>query len=292
MTSKKPLNIFFAVDKLYLIHFTVALTSILENNRDLDINVYVLHDLDDTTGLDEIVSFCKKNYNTTLHLLTVDISIFDNFQITLYISKASYFRLLFADIIPAHVDSGLYIDCDTVVTGSLKELTELSFFDTGKTIEYSILGVSDKNEAEELIRLNNLGIPSKMYFNAGVLFINLEKWREDAVSGKLIQIAKEYKEHLDWWDQDVLNIFFPNQCGKINTTYNNFPDKKLPETPVVIHFTGSSKPWHYFNEHPYKAMYWKYLKLSPFKDQQFEKITLNKVIIKYKGRIKKLLGMK
>lgn len=291
MKIKVPLNVFFAVDKLYLIHFTVTLTSILENNKDIDINVYVVHDLEDIKPLNDIAIFFKKNYNTTLHLLTVDISIFDNFQITLYISKASYFRLLFADIIPAHIKSGLYIDCDTLVTGSLKELTELSFFNSAKSIEYSMLAVSDKNETEELIRLNDLGIQSKMYFNAGVLFVNLKKWREGDVSGKLIQIAREYKEHLKWWDQDVLNIFYPNQCGRLNTTYNNFPEKKLPKMPVVIHFTGSSKPWHYFNEHPYKAVYWKYLKLTPFKNEQFEKITAKKVIRKYKDRIKKILNL-
>lgn len=291
MQSRNPLNIFFNVDKLFLIHFTVTLTSILENNKHFKINAYVVHDLDNDKIFHEIVAFFQKKYNIVLNLLIADISIFENFQTSIFISKASYFRLLFADIIPPHINSGLYIDCDTIITGSLQELPDLNFFDSTKTIEYSILAVSDKNEKEELIRLSDLGIQSKMYFNAGVLFVNLKKWRENSVTGKLIQIAREYKENLKWHDQDVLNIFFKNQCGTLDTTYNNLSDKKLSNLPIVIHFTGSSKPWHYSNDHPYKAVYWKYLKLTPFKNEQFEKITIKKIIKNYKKIIKKVLNL-
>ena len=289
MQTKKTLNVFLAVDKNYLPHFTVTLTSMLENNKDLDIRPFVVHDLEDTHPLDEIATFFQQTYQTTLNFITVDNSIFDNFQITMYISKASYFRLLFADIIPPDVKCGLYIDCDTVVTGSLNELTTLSFKDNIKGTEYSLLGVSDANEAVETIRMKKINIHTHMYFNAGVLFINLEKWRNDKVSAKLITVAKEYKEHLQWWDQDVLNIFFCNQCGRMNSTFNTFPGQKLSTLPAVIHFTGSSKPWHYFDEHKYKAMYWKYLKLTPFKNEKFEKITVRKVYRKYKEKIKSAL---
>lgn len=282
MSLNNSLNVFFAVDKNYLIHFTVTLTSLLENNKDLDVSVYIIHDLDDTNLLNETVSFLHAAYKVNINLIRVDNSIFDNFQITLYISKATYFRLLFADILPEYIQSGLYLDCDTIVTGSLRELANLDF--TNEKInenDYSILAVRDKNELIEIKRLKSLGIKTEMYFNAGVMMINLKQWREQKVSDKLILLAQNYKEHLLWWDQDVLNIFFRNKCGKMDNTYNEFPTKLLSMMPVIIHFSGSSKPWHYFNEHPYKSIYWKYLLLTPFKNEKFEKVTLKKVIKKY-----------
>ena len=282
MALNNSLNVFFAVDENYLIHFTVTLTSLLENNKDLNISVYIIHDLEEMKRLNQVVTFLKSKYDVSINLIFVDNSIFDNFQITLYISKATYFRLLFADILPANVINGLYLDCDTVVTGSLKQLTNPNFTISQSNAEDNcILAVRDKNEKIEIERLSRLGINTNLYFNAGVMVINLKQWRLEKVSDKLIDIARKYKEHLIWWDQDVLNIFFKDKCGILDNTYNEFPTKLLSNTPIIIHYSGSSKPWHYFNNHPYKSMYWKYLLLTPFKNEKFEKVTFKKVIKKY-----------
>lgn len=279
--EKKFLNVFFAVDKKFLIHFTVTLTSLLENNKDLTITVYIIHDMEDTSELQNIIDFLNKKYKVTLLSVFVDNSIFKTFQVVHYISKATYFRFLFADILPENISSGLYLDCDIVITGSLKEIVESNFTDKNKG-ECGVLAVSDKGEKLEIERLKKtLSIETDTYFNAGVMYVNLKKWREEKVGNKLIQIADKYKDLLVWSDQDVLNIYFKNNCGKLKDTYNMFTSKMLTQMPVVIHFSGSSKPWHYLNDHPYKAQYWKYLNLTPFKNEKFEKVTLKKIIKKY-----------
>jgi len=284
------LNVFYVVDKNFITHFTVSLTSLLENNQHLDISVYVIHDLDDKSLFENIISFVKSKYNVILNIIEIDNSIFNNLPITDNISKASYFRLLLAEILPQNVLSGLYIDCDTIVTGSLQELLETSFFEKGnESKEYSILAVSDANGAKEIIRLNELGVDPQFYFNAGVLFVNLKKWRNDAVSKLIIIKAEQYKDHLKWHDQDVLNIFFVDACGKLDDAYNGFASNQLPKMPVILHFNGSSKPWHYFNDGPYKPVYWKYLKMTPFKNEKFEEITINNRIRKIKNSVKKYL---
>jgi lipopolysaccharide biosynthesis glycosyltransferase len=65
---------------------------------------------------------------------------------------------------------------------------------------------------------------------------------------------------------------------------------KLPELPLIIHFSGSSKPWHYLNEHPYKSEYWKYLQLTDYKNIKFEKITPKKILKKFWRRFKNNLS--
>ena len=281
MAINNSLNVFFAVDKKFLIHFAVTITSLLENNKDLNVTVYIVHDMDDISEIQFISNFLNNKYIVTIIPVFVDNSIFNTFQVVHYISKATYFRFLFADILPENISSGLYLDCDIVVTGSLKEIIESDFLDINKG-ECSLLAISDKGEKAEMVRLKNtLSIETDMYFNAGVMYINLKKWREEKVGNKLIKIADKYKDLLVWSDQDVLNIYFRNTCGKLKDTYNMFTNQILKTIPVVIHFSGSSKPWHYLNNHPYKAQYWKYLNLTPFKNEKFEKVTLKKIIKKY-----------
>ena len=36
--------------------------------------------------------------------------------------------------------------------------------------------------------------------------------------------------------------------------------------PVIIHFPAAIKPWHFMSINPYKKEYWKYLKMTPFRD--------------------------
>ena len=281
MDFKKSLNVFFAVDKSFLTHFTVTITSLLENNKDLNVTIYIVHDIADTSGLQKIIDFISIKYSVSVISIFVDNSIFNNFQVVHYISKATYFRFLFADILPQNISSGLYLDCDIIITGSLTEILNSSFIDKNKG-ECGLLAVSDKGEKVEIERLKNtLSIETDMYFNAGVMFINLNKWREDKAANELINIAEKYKDQLVWSDQDVLNIYFKNKCGKLDSTYNMFTNKILNETPIIIHFSGSSKPWHFLNNHPYKSHYWKYLNLTPFKNEKFENVTFKKVIKKY-----------
>lgn len=287
MPASKSLNVFFSVDKNYIVHFTVTVTSLLENNKNLTIKIFIVHDLEYIDVLTNICDTITRKYNAKIFLKELENTIFNNFHISSYISKATYFRLLFAEIIPDDVLYGLSLDCDTIVTGSLRELTELDFSSALPNEEYSIMAVSDKNEEREMKRLAKMGFNTTMYFNAGVMMINLQKWRVDRVSSSLVKIAKDFRNDLVWHDQDVLNIYFRDNCGKLKSTYNKFIDKKLPKLPLIIHFSGSSKPWHYLNEHPYKYEYWKYLQLTDYKNQKFERITPKKVLKKFWRRLKK-----
>lgn len=294
MKLERSLNIFYVVDKNFIPHFTVSLTSLLENNKDLHISVYVIHDLQDASVLQPIIDFFSNKYSVRLNLKELDNQVFDNiptnFAISTYISKAAYFRLLLTDIIPGTVRSGLYIDCDTIVTGSLKDLIDISFKTGNGMEEYSLMAVSDDNEVNDIERLKVLGIDTRFYFNSGVMLVNLEKWRAEDASAKLLQVTEEYRDHLKWLDQDVLNIYFINKTGRLKPIYNTIASVKSAAEPIILHFSGSSKPWHYMNRGPYKHIYWKYLRMTPFKNVQFEKVTLKKILKKYVSVIKSLPG--
>lgn len=291
MNERKTINVFFSVDENYIIHFTVALTSLLENNKDLDTFVYIIYDKSYREKLEKAESFFNHQYGVKLNLIAIDKDIFKNVPISNYISKASYYRLLLADLIPENVEYGLYLDCDTIVTGSLSEFANPVSLPGSLKDDNYFLAVPDKGEETDIKRLKKIGLDIDGYFNAGVMFIHLKKWRIDNVSDKLLLTMQEYESHLKWHDQDVLNIYFKNKWGKLNDTYNKFVDKRLSELPKIIHFSGSSKPWHYLNYHPYKSIYWKYLNLTPFRNEKFEAVTVRKVIEKYREKLKRSVAL-
>ena len=62
--ENNTLNIFFVLDKNYIVPFTVALTSVLENNKDLKIQVFVLHEL----GKNEVLDIACNFFNPLITL--------------------------------------------------------------------------------------------------------------------------------------------------------------------------------------------------------------------------------
>jgi lipopolysaccharide biosynthesis glycosyltransferase len=272
---KSCLNFVFTIDERYLQHFTVTLTSLIENNQYIVLNVYLIHDFTDLSKLNNVLVFFEK-YDINISLLSLNNSLFDQYTISHHISKAVYFRLLMSDIIPDNVDSVIYLDSDIVITGSLKKLVDFDFKN-----KY-LYAVSDIASAEQsIIRLNEIGVPATKYFNSGVMLINLKMWRDSDVSKNLILTAEKYRSKLQWWDQDVLNIYFYDKWEQLPYKYNaNAINKRLDEIPLIIHYTSSSKPWQYLNNHPYKKYYWQYLRLTPFKNFRYKDITLKNLLKK------------
>ena len=43
------------------------------------------------------------------------------------------------------------------------------------------------------------------YFNAGMLLINLRKWRESHAFDQFMAFLRDKADLIKWWDQDVLN---------------------------------------------------------------------------------------
>lgn len=274
MIMYKQENIFFTIDRNYVTHFSVTIISLLENNRGRNFKIYVIHDLDNDKPLLDVADFIRHRYDTELNCLFVDNSVFSSYRITHHVSQATYFRLLLAELIPAHVDRGLFLDSDIVITGSLAPLFDILHSEhsfpcrNGQPVIYA---VHDNPEHDNLGRLTSMGFRTKRYFNAGMMLVSLNSWRENQVTQRLLDIANKHMEQLTWWDQDVLNICFLNSWVELDFTYNALDiTEPMEDTPLVIHFAGSSKPWHFKNKHPYKHRYFQYLRkrkyryLNPF----------------------------
>jgi len=283
-STKQKLSLVFTIDENFVRHFSVALVSVLENNKDLDLNVFVIHDIQDTGKLKEVIGIFKQKYDFNIQLLSLDNSVLENFKVSLHLSKAVYFRLFLSEILPSNLDKILFLDSDLVVTGSLRELAEFKFTDQ------SLLAQDDIELDINIRRLNEMGFPVTRYFNAGVMLINLNFWRAGDYAKKLLDIADKYMDKLSWWDQDILNICFYDSWQYFDKTYNALHlRRKLAKLPVIVHYAGPSKPWQYMNSNPYRSQYRKYQKLTPYKGIPLEGHTLRNIIKKNYVHYKVLL---
>ena len=75
-----------------------------------------------------------------------------------------------------NLDKIIYLDCDSIIADSLEDLDNIDISD------YYIAGVQDTvtNFFKTSIGLNK----DDRYINAGMLVINLKKWREDKIEEK------------------------------------------------------------------------------------------------------------
>lgn len=122
-----------------------------------------------------------------------------------------------------------------------------------------------------------LGInPNYKYFNAGLLVINLDKWRRDNIGEKVVKFLQDNKDYVRDHDQDGLNGVLAGQWGELDPRWNQMPriytysswedspyDREsynaLLHDPYIIHYTTPPKPWQRGCPHPAIDLFFQYL---------------------------------
>lgn len=263
-------------DNNYAQHLGVTLVSILENKSAEDIIiVYVLDGGISIENKNKILNL-KSEYEFEIKFIDIDKKIFKNFPVGKknHVTLATYYRLLLADICP-NEDKLLYLDVDLIIKTSLKDL-----FETDITDKY-FAGVSD---CEETVNAQRLGL--KNYCNAGVILLNLKKWREDNITELFFTWMQQNEDKILLHDQDIINSTLQDRILKLDKCWNVQISKydsskefvKLLPKAKIIHYVGKHKPWHTDFKQYAKNEYFKYLKLTDWKN--YEDVYRTKILSK------------
>lgn len=276
--KENAMNIVIGIDKGFIQHGMVMLTSLFKNNKDSHINLYVLH-TDFFPGLNHIQELEKK-FDVNIFMVTVKAADLGNVKVDGHISIATYYRLLIGELLPQTCEKVMYLDCDMVIAGSLLPfwLTEID----GDNIVAAIPEL--ESETKHLLGIK----PEEEYFNAGVLLIDLKKWRNANMGKQLTQYLDGNRDRIKYWDQDVLNAVLINKWKILGKEWNYITRYTYPEkiNPVIIHYAGQNKPWTIGFEDPYGHYYFKYLKATPY----YGKYLMGKLVRKVESVISKLTG--
>lgn len=195
------------------------------------------------------------------------------------IAITAYGRLFLPDLVSEDVERVLYLDCDVVINGLVKD--------------YYCVSLSDQWIAGVLDTLNGsypktaVGMdPTDEYLNSGVLLMNLAAWRENNVTQMCLNFLFDHGGKVVHHDQGIINgvcnhhklVVHP----KYNTTTsyfshpywllreNNTPFYSQQEVneattaPAIIHFTEGfyNRPWIDNSLHPLRGLYVHYHELT------------------------------
>jgi lipopolysaccharide biosynthesis glycosyltransferase len=194
----------------YAMLLRICLTSILHNAANGDTHHFHILDGGITQGdkaaidtLQKIKSFSISYYPTGWEN---DYSAFN----TRGLSMATYYRLRMGDFLHG-LSKTLYLDTDMVVLCSLRDLFNA---DLGAYVFGACLDGAHETHAERL------GVPAGSYFNAGLLLMDLDKWRKGNIYAKCLATAQKHADKITFHDQDILNLIFRGHYRLLPQTWN------------------------------------------------------------------------
>jgi lipopolysaccharide biosynthesis glycosyltransferase len=183
-----------------------------------------------------------------LIILDFDDSVFSRYR-GLQGNKFTYARIMLASII--HEERVIYLDSDLVIKRDLGDLFHADL--NGHVV--GVAGVGNIEWALEREFFTSIGLDKEAkYFNAGVLVMDLDKWRAFNITRKCIEFADKYPDMLLTADQTVLNyVFYRNNFCELDKSYNRalYADSNSvdpAESGSVFHFVGAPKPWDFCGE--------------------------------------------
>jgi len=262
MNERETINILCATDDNYAPYCGIMLTSLFENNKDCHFVVYVLVDGSLSNKNKRKYAELEKKYDCQVRLEKVEEEVFRCCPIhktSHAISLPTYYRLLASQILPEDIKKVIYLDCDLIVNENIRQFWNIDIKNVALAAVKECLHHFMDDTYQRLQYPKSDG-----YFNAGVLLLNLDYWREHQVVSRLFAFFDTASsEQLQMMDQDVMNSVLHNEKLLVKESYNyqteflmrsycaNYPSDfletviKESKNAAIIHYCGRLKPWDF-----------------------------------------------
>lgn len=231
-----------------------------------DVHIHILSDFISAQNQDILNRITECGH---LHIYICDnVACFRNLKTSVW-SIYTWYRLMLPEIVDINIEKILYLDCDVVVNRDLDELFSMNMEG------YAIAGCLDI-QSYNPTTFSRIGYSSdSRYICAGVLLMNLSKWRKEKISDTVINFALENEERILYPDQDAINyvcrnekIILPCRYGVIVPYFRNmdFIEEHMDEmdnlmaSPCIVHYAGYA-PWIYCkNKSLHSGLWWMHYK--------------------------------
>lgn len=286
------INILYASDDNYAPIAGISITSLLENNKDIDnLHIWFLADNISRNNIDNLQKTVKK-YSRTITFLDAEDSLTKVKEMGADSwfggSFSAYSRLFLQEYLgDKKIDRILYLDCDTIVVQGIDKLWNYNL--DGKTIgmvcDYVGAGI------REVIGLKS----TDKYYNSGVLLIDMNLWKNHKCQEKIIWHMKNINACYPFIDQDIINIALKDEIRRLPWNWNVFPyyytysfkniqkqydlnainqyskkeyekglTKQGKPDAMILHYTATfyGKPWYANSCDPTKDIWRNYYKIS------------------------------
>lgn len=220
------------------------------NSIPKNVPIFILHTESLSSGSISVLESFLRGYGRSVTFADASSLIPANLPIRQgdHVSPATFYRLYVASILPEEIDQVVYLDADMLALRSAEYLFT-------EPLDGLVAAADHCSSADE-IRL--WGERGGSYFQAGVLVIPLQTWRQQDLVSRFHQVMASEQQRIMWWDQDVLNIALrdrwqrlPIWCNVCEAVQRALPLPLLEAHTSLIHYSGRSKPWNALHPSPF-----------------------------------------
>jgi lipopolysaccharide biosynthesis glycosyltransferase len=225
-----------------------------------------------------------KTPQVTVQFLRPPVEQISDLKIENHLNLVTYLRLFMPSLLPQAQERTIFLDADLLIRRNIAELwtTELGdapiaavndyftpYLNTREALGRPSICDQHPDKCHPVPNYRELGLAASAgYFNAGVMVVNLKKWREMDVLHRAVDLVRRHQEHVRYCDQYALNVLFSghwkqldfrwNQnsnlaawCGPEVTAFDDQLFYQLRDEPWIVHYTWLVKPWHTGCTHPF-----------------------------------------
>ena len=268
----------------YLAHGATMLHSLLSRHRGGQVRIHLMHGPDISTEQEERLAEMVTREGGQISFLRVPDERLAGLPTKGFTRKATWYRIFLPEMRP-DVDRMIYLDADLLVLDSLVPLFETDL--RGNWIG-AVTNVFQWNHVHRPAALGLAG--TGVYFNAGVLLMDLERMRRDGRTEALLRFGVENAASIEWRDQDALNVVLGERRLPLHPRWNVMNSfrwghaeevfgaeaaEEARRSPAIRHFEGPSdnKPWHYLCERDLHELYMEHRRATPWPRLRREGVT-------------------
>lgn len=268
---KKQLNIVVITNDHYVILLAALIKSIeanLINNHQLIFNI-----IDDKINLTNKEKLTNSVNHQISILKWINMDGLIPSHIDLPLDRTSYplniyMRFFIPYFMDESVEKVLYLDVDMIFQADVSTLFE---FDLSHHVVAAVQDSRIKtfnNSWGGIKNYKKLGLDGNtMYFNSGLLLMNLKLWRSLGITDKLIKCMNENIYYANYPDQYGLNVILVNQWLVLDKKWNHFADLVSDTDPFVIHFVQRKPIYKSFNGvQQFRDKFYYYLQMTEWKN--------------------------
>lgn len=250
--------IVFAVDAAYAVPLATALRSVAENNQSAwPLNIHVIHEGVGEEAKRLILESLPANSAVIQWHPIATLSFASGFSTRPGVSKMTFARILLPQFLPQTCNRVLYLDGDILVLSGLEQLWNIDLGEAviGAVPDYWLDNVVSNGPGPA-------GGPRvERYFNAGILLIDLAKWRDERISERSLDYLHRFPM-TEYSDQDALNVACDGKWKILDRAWNfQFEPTQaiariaLEQKLAIVHFVTNVKPWKSGSLSPNVAFY-------------------------------------
>lgn len=285
------LNLLYGSSDYYVPYTAASICSLLENNKDMEtIRIYLLPQQISDENMKKLSKMIEEQYGRVLKV--VDGSVLDEKFKQMGLPQwhgqySVYYKLFFTQFIQEPIERLLYLDSDTIITGSLRELVDIDM--QGRPIGLV------KNIINNLVDRAGMGVPTnQQWFMSGMCLYDVAEWKKQNCEKKFEHHLAHVRNNYSMADEDLINVVMAGNVVPLPLKYNvennprfyttkeikrifySVPETFYPDEEIVNAVEGGGviqhcmggmcgHPWDEGNCHPLKGLYHDYLNKTPWK---------------------------